>query len=324
MEAAYRRALILLALTLLLAACTRERPTPEPTATSALADLPPTSIPVQNAAPAAPGAEPQVTAEVTGTLDAAVSPTPVLRPETFQYAVEPGDTLSTIAEKFDTDVATLRKINVLEGDALYVGQPLYVPYVEGMTATGLPTPTPGPFYYTIQSGDTLGGIGLRFGVNPNRIMEVNKILDSNNLTVGMEILIPDYQPDGATVDVGGDEADNGAAVAGDGQSVLHIVQSGQGLFEIADLYGVSANDIAQANGLTDNDLLRVGQELIIPGVSLRDVRELQGTVHVVQAGESLMGIALRYGVTVDEILEFNGLTDPDAIFEGEELVIPGS
>ena len=79
------------------------------------------------------------------------------------------------------------------------------------------------------------------------------------------------------------------------------MQAGQGLIEIATLYGVSVEEIMAANGLTDQDILRIGQELIIPGVSERDVAAAQGNVHVVQAGESLLSIALLYGVTVEEI-----------------------
>ncbi len=324
MDAAYRRAVIVLALALLLAACTRERPTPEPTATSALANVAPTPIQIQEPAQSTPNAEPDVAALSTGTPEAEATPTAVLRPETFQYAVQPGETLSSIALKFDTDLETLRELNALDSDDLYVGQPLYVPYVEGMTAEGMPTPTPGPFAYTIQPGDTLNGIALRFGVNPNTIMEFNNILDRNNLTVGMEIIIPNYQPpaeSGSTAAEPGDAVEEPAAP---GANVVHVVQAGQGLFEIAGIYGVSADAIIQANNLVDSDLLRVGQELIIPGVTQRDVLVRQGTVHVVQSGESLLGIAIRYGVTVEEILEFNGLTDPDAIFEGQELIIPGS
>ena len=109
---------------------------------------------------------------------------------------------------------------------------------------------------------------------------------------------------------------------GDGQ-FIHIVQSGQGLFEIADLYGVSPNDIALANNMNDTNLLRVGQELIIPGVSLRDAAISRGSIHIVQSGESMLGIAIRYGVTVEEIVEINELADANSIFEGQELIIPG-
>ncbi len=82
-------------------------------------------------------------------------------------------------------------------------------------------------------------------------------------------------------------------------------------------------DILSANGLAASDVLRVGQELVIPGVSALDAALASGQVHVVAAGESLLGIAVRYGVTVEEILALNQLDNPDSIFIGQELIIPG-
>lgn len=328
MNAAYRRIaiLVLLALASMLPACTRERPLPEPTATLSFDGAPPTAIPVADAPPAVEQAAEANPAATEPELPDA-TPTPPSLGQTFQYPVQPGDTLLSIALKFETDVETVRELNALESDIISVGQPLYVPYVEGMTIEGMPPPTPGPYAYTVQSGDTLNAIALRFGADPIEIIEFNNLLSPDSLTVGMEIIIPNYQPPSAAVDAGDAGAGEGdtevaAPALGDGQ-VIHTVQAGQGLFEIADIYGVSPNDIALANNMNDTNLLRVGQQLIIPGVSQRDAALSRGTLHVVQAGESMLGIAIRYGVTVEEILELNELNNPDSLFEGQELIIPG-
>ena len=317
MDAAYRRIAVLLALTLLLPACTRERPTPEPSATPVLAGAPPTAIVIQGSAPAESGQEPEVDALATETAEPGAAPAVQTDQLTFQYTVQPGDTLLSIAIKYETDVETIRDLNALDSDNIAVGQPLYIPYVEGMTMEGLPTPTPGPFAYTVQTGDTLNAIALRFGADPIAIIEFNNLLAPDNLTVGSEIIIPNYQPTTAG------EGSSVVAPALGGDQVVHVVQPGEGLFEIADLYGINANDIVLANNLDNRNLLRVGQELVIPGVSRRDALVRQGTVHVVQTGESMLGIAIRYGVTVEEVLEANELDNPDSIFEGQELIIPG-
>lgn len=322
-----RPLLILSATVLLLVACTRERPTPEPTATVAVQAADPQTVPTtaDPVSPTIPISGEVKSVEggiaVTTTPGPNETPTPATQ-ENFQYIVQPGDTLGTIAERFETDTETLRRLNRLDNDALSVGQPINVPYVEGMTVAGMPTPTPGPFLYTIQVGDTLNGLGLRFGVNPASILEANSsvLLDPNNLAIGATILIPGYQP---PTDDSSATGEDETATEDNADSVVHVVQAGQGLLGIAALYGISVDEIVAANGLTSQDNLRIGQELIIPGVTELDVAIATGSTHVVQLGESLLSIALTYGVTVAEIQEANNLDNPDSIFIGQELIIPG-
>lgn len=320
-----RPLLILSATMLIMVACTRERPTPEPTATPAAQVNAPTAA--VTASQTLTGTAPTESGEaaiavtntpnsLTATPDGTSTPG---TPETFQYIVQAGDTLGGIAMRFETDVETLRGLNTLVNDAIAVGQPLNVPYREGMTAEGMPTPTPGPFEYTVQAGDTLSGLAVRFGVNTMAILEANsgRLLDPNNLAVGTTIIIPNYQPPAAASTPGATDSAGGAA-----GGVTHVVQSGEGLLQISVTYGVPVADIMAANGLTDQDVLRIGQELTIPGVTARDIAVAQGNVHIVQPGESLLSISLQYGLTVAEIQEANELPNPDSIFSGQELIIP--
>ena len=324
-----RPLIILSATTLLLIGCTRERPTPEPTATTAVqAGAPATAAVAAEIVANTPvsGTSSEADLVSTSTPDpltpqaTAGTPTPGT-PETFPYTVQPGDTLGSLAARFETDIETLQSLNSLAGDSLAVGQVINVPYREGMTAAGMPTPTPGPFLYTIQVGDTLSGLGVRFGVDPVAILEANSnsLLDPNNLAVGTTILIPGYQPPTGTTGTG-EDGDTGATSA---PGVVHTVQPGQGLLEIAAIYGVPIADILAANGLTEQDILRIGQPLTIPGVTARDVAAATGNIHIVQPGESLLSIAILYSVTVPELQEINDLPNPDSIFVGQELIIPG-
>lgn len=340
MTAVFRPAIALIILTLLLAACTRERPVPD--IVQSMDDLPAVESPVDSGAPPVSGTGTQTETEPSGTgfdLDDPLgldeepqvtiedgTPTPEEEEEsreTFSYTVRPGDTLTQLAERFETDIATLRSLNALDSDVLAVGQPLEIPYVEGMTAEGAPTPTPGPYYYTVQAGDTLSGIAARFGTTQVRLLEANTLLDPNNLPVGTQILIPDYAP---AAEAGQDDSPDATAgsepgTGGDARFV-HVVQPGEGLIEIAARYEVDMNEIVSANNLVNRNVLRVRQELVIPGITARDAAIRSGAVHVVQPGESLLGIALRYGVTVEEIMEFNQLLNADNISVGQELIIP--
>jgi LysM repeat protein len=103
---------------------------------------------------------------------------------------------------------------------------------------------------------------------------------------------------------------------------VHVVQPGEGLFEIAALYGVNASAIAQANGVNNPNLLRAGQKLIIPGITQSEARRARSTIHVVQSGETLISIAQRYGVSAEAIAAENELANPNALRVGQELMIP--
>jgi LysM repeat protein len=273
------------------------------------------------------------TATPNATEEATPIPEATAATETFDYTVRPGETLASIAEKFQTEVQTLRELNFLLDDNIFAGQVLSVPYVEGMTAEGAPTPSPTPFTYVVEVGDTLSSIAAGFGVAPGTLIEVNNILDPNNLAVGTPLLIPGYVNPGAESDgstaTGADGAETDAtgstATGGtSGASVVHIVQPGESLGQIATEYGVDPVALAQANNIANGNLIRVGQQLVIPGISARDALEARGERHIVQSGESLSMIASQYGVSVEVIMAANSLDDPNTIVVGQELLIPPS
>jgi LysM repeat protein len=106
--------------------------------------------------------------------------------------------------------------------------------------------------------------------------------------------------------------------------VVHVVQPGENLYRIALRYGVTVNAIAQANGLTNTRRIYVGQRLVIPtSGSPSSPPASSGGVHVVQRGENLYRIALRYGTTVQALATANGIVNTGRIYTGQRLVIPG-
>lgn len=304
-----------------MSACTRERPTPEATAAPTAA--------AETAASATPGsAEPVVEAvDSTPTPEAEETATPTPEPTdvrgTFQYTVQAGDTIASIAASFSTSEQKIRELNFLPDDNIFAGQILIVP-------EGEPTPTPEPFKHVVQAGETLFSIAALYGVQPFVLVEVNNIQNPDALAVGTELLIPGVaspstggDSDGGGEDSGGvDISQPGTIGADTSSSVTHIVQPGETLNSIAADYGVDSAALASANNLTNRNLVRVGQVLVIPGITEREALEARGTRHTVQTGESLSQIAQQYGVTVEQILAVNGLDDPNTIIVGQELLIP--
>lgn len=132
-----------------------------------------------------------------------------------------------------------------------------------------------------------------------------------------------------------------AEPAGD---VIHTVVAGDTLGDLANQYGVSVEAIAAANDLPDVHTLEVGQQLLIPlsgetGVAEEEeepVEEVESEVegeeqesppavervHTVQPGDTLFRIGQQYGFTVDELVAFNNLTNPDRLDVGDQIRIP--
>jgi LysM repeat protein len=93
----------------------------------------------------------------------------------------------------------------------------------------------------------------------------------------------------------------------------YVVQPGDSLSVIARDHGVTTQELAARNGISDLHLIRVGQVLTIPG-----------GVHVVEPGDSLSVIARRYGVTTADLVAANNIDNPNRIRIGQELRVPGA
>jgi len=105
----------------------------------------------------------------------------------------------------------------------------------------------------------------------------------------------------------------------------YLVEAGDTLRSIAEQFGISVERLLEFNGLTDaqGDQLRVGQRLFIPAAAAAPARsEVQA--YFVEQGDTLRSIAEQFGISVEGLLEFNGLTraEGDQLRVGQKLFIP--
>ena len=201
------------------------------------------------------------------------------------YTVQRGDTLYSIASKYNTTVNDLINLNNLTSNNLSVGQVLRIPKREIIEEEGI---------YTVKPGDSLYSIANKYNVSVNDIIEINN-LASTVLTTGQQLIIPGYEE----------------------QENVYLVKPGDTLYRIASVYGVSVDDIIKENNLTSN-ILTIGQKLVIP-TTLVDEEDF--VVYRVEPNDTLYSIARRYNTKVDSIKSYNNL-DSNILSIGQILQIP--
>ncbi len=100
---------------------------------------------------------------------------------------------------------------------------------------------------------------------------------------------------------------------------IHVVQRGENLFRIALRYGITVDELAQLNGITDPGNILVGQRLLVPSGTIAETTE--AVTHVVQPGETLRSIADSYGTSVEILIALNNIADVNTIYVGQVLNI---
>lgn len=106
--------------------------------------------------------------------------------------------------------------------------------------------------------------------------------------------------------------------------LTHTVQSGDTLLGLALTYGVPVAALQIANDLGEATLIYPGQVLVLPDPADWANASPYWIVHTVRAGETLGALAAAYDVTLAELLAVNGITNPDLVSIGEDLMIPVS
>ena len=207
--------------------------------------------------------------------------------EYLVYTVQKGDNLWDISRKYDVTVKDIIDLNNLGTTALSINQQLLIPVKQNEEVSGS--------IYVVEKGDSLWSIARKYGITVDELIKVNN-LSNNVLSIGQQLYIPTEE----VVDANS-----------------YIVKAGDNLYIIANTYGVTVDELKEFNNL-NNNLLYIGQVLKIPGKEISDE-----IVYVVEKGDSLWSIAKKYNITVNELKNYNNLTD-NMLSIGEKLLIPNT
>lgn len=104
--------------------------------------------------------------------------------------------------------------------------------------------------------------------------------------------------------------------------IVHVVRWGENLISIAGHYGTSVQAIMHMNGISNPNRIYAGQRLLIPGAVPPPAPAPCGQVYTIRSGDTLSGIAYRFGVSVNALVQANNIVNPNAIYYGQQLQIP--
>ena len=179
----------------------------------------------------------------------------------------------------------------------------------------------------VARGETMGGIALKYHVSQSMLAAANPKVNSRRLRINQRIVVPTGGV--LSTSVARRMADPQVA-AGTSTSAFHRVRRGETLSELADEYGVTQRELQTWNRLDAKGRIWVGQRLrvVSPYAPRRETpppaTDQSGPrTHVVRRGETLKGLAKRYGVSVQALREANGLSEHDTLRTGIALKIPG-
>ena len=211
------------------------------------------------------------------------------------YIVKSGDSLYSIARKYNTTADELKRLNNLSSNVLSIGQVLKIPSSESNN-TGSNTGTTNT--YVVKSGDSLYSIARKYNTTVDELKRLNN-LSSNVLSIGQVLKIPSS------------ESNNMGSSTG--TTNTYVVKSGDSLYSIARKYNTTVDEIKSLNNLTSN-LLSIGQVLKIPSGSSTNT-------YVVKSGDNLYSIARKYQITVNELKKLNNLSS-NLLSIGQVLKVP--
>ena len=191
----------------------------------------------------------------------------------------------------------------------------------------------GNYLHVVMPGQSFWSIAVAYGVTIKDILRWNNLPESYVLQTGDELIIagPNSRALVTPTPMG-----NVIIATPDSEGrIVHVVEAYQNLSRIGGAYGVSVNRLVELNGITVETPLQVGQRLLIKGpdqtstpteVPLSPLQKLTPAAdgryyHTVSEGENAQWIADLYGVTLNELLGWNGLTPTRVLYPGDRLLL---
>jgi LysM repeat protein len=265
-------------------------------------------------------AKPVVTADLSKSAEVPAA-------ETTVYIVQRGDYLAKISKKFNITISSIKRHNpsIGEKNIVRVGQKLKLPGKVDVGVQAEPAKAPAtaakstakkpyaPYSgatkeYVVKSGDTLGGIAYGNGINIRQLKELNG-LQKDSLRIGQKLKVPAEKV----------VADKPAAKAVEKKEKAEAAAPAAAPAETA-----PAADEKPLDAAALADAVANGTTTPASAVTAAAPAPAAGgfTTYVVQEGDDMTGVSIRWGVSAAEIRELNNLGEKDQLVPGQIIKLP--
>ena len=268
-----------------------------------------------------------------------------------RHVVKKGETLGQIATRYKTTIAALQQVNELRGNLIHEGGSLLIPlaqqpeshYTLSLAGRGFSSDTGESSagqgtLHTVRQGDTLWGIGRKYGVTIAQLIAWNGISARTVLRQGQKLKlgVENLQPSNTTKPAL--SANASAPIPATEDS--YTVRSGDSLWLIARRYNTTVAKLTSWNALDKNTNLQPGQVIRLQSPAAPDyfyavnlsppevggqsdtvMHQPASVNYIVKKGDSLWNISKRFGITVAQLREWNNLNENNRIHPGQKLIL---
>jgi len=253
----------------------------------------------------------------------------------IKYRVKRGDTVWELSELFGVSAEEISQWNNLDkASQLRIGDILVIktkPSEEKKEDKKIPALDPGESEkYTVQSGDTPYAIALKLGISLDALQAWNNLNQQKTIYPG-DVLV--YSNNKAKILPETQKTQTSTTSATKNKNVIrYSVAKGDNLFQISQDFSVPMKELMALNNLTKRSILHVGDIILVPAKKQKPGNKPQkkkvqpdpsGSVvyYKVKKGDNLWQIANTFGIPVDQICEYNGLSEKTVLMPGDTIKI---
>ena len=251
----------------------------------------------------------------SGATDSYVESTTSSTGNVNYHKIKRGETLGGIAETYKVSASNIRKWNNITGNTIIAGNTLKIysdssPDLDKDVDSRSTELTSESITHQIQPGETIIGISESYGVSIDDIKRWNN-LSSSKIIAGKTLIL--------YTNGGNDNTSNNMVAETKSNATTHKVKRGETISGIAEKYHVSIASLKKLNDMTDNKII-IGEELQIPQSSVDSNQLTDDGYHIVENGETLYSIAIKYHTSVQKIKKINNLSS-SKIIVGQKLKV---